>query len=151
MPLDRAHKVVKLLLVGSAGGIAVGIATLQWSVFLSIFAMLFRGGEYYVTAHGGTVSHDNGAAYVSWCEADLEDADLTCVLQIRCLTILSLSGNRKVTDEGLQVIAGNADDLSIINVSDTSVTKEGVQDFVNRFPKCDVQWRGRFWSSVQLY
>lgn len=147
MPLDRVQKVVKLIAVGSAGGIAVGFAAL----LRFIFAMLFRGGEYYVTAHGGTVSHDGGAAYVYWCEADLEDVDLTYVVQIRCLTILSLSGNQKITDEGLQVIAGNARDLAIFDVSDTSVTEDGVQDFVNRFPNCGVEWRGTFWSGRQRY
>ena len=147
MPLDRFQKVVKLLVVGTAGGIAVGFATLLWF----IFAMLFRGGEYYVTAHGGTVSRDCGAAYVYWSEAELEDADLICVGQIRCLTILCLSGNQKITDEGLQVIAGNARDMAILDVSDTSVTEEGVQDFVDRFPNCGIEWRGRLWSSRQGY
>ena len=108
------------------------------------------GAANYVTSRGGTVSWPDGAACVVWQNAGVADSDLACLSSFRCLTILHLEGNQKISDLGLQEIARNAEDLSILNLEGTSVTQGGVLQFINRFPRCDIWWQGRYWSTALM-
>jgi hypothetical protein len=130
--------------------IFVVIATLTVASLYYAVIYVTSGAANYVTSHGGTVSWPDGAASVVWQNASLADSDLDCLSKIRCLTVLHIEGNPKISDLGLQEIARNAEDLSILNLEGTSVTQGGVLQFINRFPRCDVWWQGRYWSTAQM-
>ena len=122
------------------------------TVVSSYYAVKYvtSGAANYVTSHGGTVSWSDGVAFVVWQNASLADSDLDCLSKIRCLTLLDIEGNPKISDLGLQAIARNANDLSILHLEGTGVTQGGVIQFINRFPRCDFRWQGRYWSTAQM-
>ena len=128
--------------------IFVAIVLVAVMSFYCAIKCVTRGGANYVVSHGGIVHWNNGAACVNWVNAGVTDSDLACLVEIRCLTILHIEENQRISDLGLKEIAKNAKELSILNVEGTSVTQEGILQFIDSFPSCDIWWQGRYWSTA---
>lgn len=105
----------------------------------------------YIKASGGAVvfleslgSHCN----VEWCTGRVTDEDLEYLSQLRYLVMLDVSGNPQITDGGLKRIAAiRAQELILLDVTDTGVSEEGVLEFMRENPRCDVCWRGETWTN----
>jgi hypothetical protein len=116
---------------------------------LSLFCAALAGGECltrgsrscaYIEKRGGHVSWEPDLfpiyMEVTWGSAGVTNEELNHVVRLNPQYCVSLAGNPKITDEGLDLLV--LPRLQIIHVEETGVTDDGITRFKARHPSCAV-------------
>ncbi len=79
-----------------------------------------------------------GLTFLGLVDTRVTDAGMSALAKVPNLEQLSISGNRGVTNAGLEALAGSRS-LKKIGARRTSVTREAVGKFKTRLPECEVE------------